>query len=815
MTIGLIFTAAITLYCGAMRCGAQNPPDLPTFYVTEEMLDSVAAGNLPGPEPDGGSAGNIIDAREDSIAQSKTTDLGELIVKAGKQKYSRKNNPAYELMKRIRSSKKVGDPLSLPDFTQDFYQKIQLGLYNNDGSKFSGKERLTFLKEYVDTMPESDVPVLLVSLREIFGKHLHRLDPKSEKYVIEGERAEGIDQNFNQENISAVLQDILRPIDIYNDDITLMQQRFVSPIGRLADSYYRYYITDTIHDGDKRYIELSFAPRTPESFSFNGRMTVEDNDSSFFIKEVRMRVPRVINLNYIDNIFVHQKYEKDEFGKRHLTLDDMWLELTLIKGTQSLYARRQKIQRLPASGIESRLTSIFNKLQTHVTLSDANEQPWDKWDKFRPIPLSSAEKGMGSFMNRLRRYPLVYWGEKTIKLLVDGYVTTGKNSKFDFGPINTFLSFNSIEGVRLRVGGMTTAKLSDRWFARGYVAYGTKDRKFKYNAELEYSLVPKKNHAREFPVNSVRLNYMYDLDMIGQHYLFTNPDNIFLSLKRKKDNLALYKRESGAAYTLELANNFSLMASARHIIMYSTPLLPFVDGEGHSFSSYNRSGLKLILRYAPGEKFYQGKTYRLPINMDAPIFQLTQEYAPGNVLGNKFTINRTELSVAKRVWFSSFGYADCILKGGYTWSKVPYPELMWQNANLSYTIQPESYSLMNPMEYAMDYFGSLDVTYFMNGLIFNRIPLIKKLKLREVITFKGLMGGLTDKNNPAIDPGLFAFPQDAEIGRLTAKPYMELGAGIDNILTCLRIDYIWRLTYRNAPGGAPNSGLRVSLHFSF
>ncbi|MDE5902282.1 MAG: carboxypeptidase-like regulatory domain-containing protein, partial [Muribaculaceae bacterium] len=170
--------------------------------------------------------------------------------------------------------------------------------------------------------------------------------------------------------------------------------------------------------------------------------------------------------------------------------------------------------------------------------------------------------------------------------------------------------------------------------------------------------------------------------------------------------------------------------------------------------------------------------------------------------------------LSKRIWFSAFGYCDAVLKGGLIWSRVQYPALMWPSANLSFTIQPESYSLMNPMEFPLDHYGALDLSYFANGLLFNQIPLVNRLKLREVVTFKGLMGGLTAKNDPAKDPSLFRFPEDAEVQRLGRKPYMELGVGIDNILTCLRFDYIWRLTYRDLPN-ATRGGWRVSLHFSF
>ena len=759
-------------------------------------------------------ADTIPDEEGEDLEVIRVTDLQGIEVKARRQKYSKKNNPAYDLMTRIRSTAHLNDPRLLPEYSEDFYTKTVLGLNRDDASRFSEKGKLKFLSEYVDTAAHTGLPVLLLSLHETAGTLHHSLNFMKDKLEIKGERSVGVDENLAPENVSRILDDVLRNIDIYKGDIVLMQQRFVSPIGHLADNFYRYSLNDTVILDDRPHLELVFSPRSPEMFGFNGRLFVEADDSTYFIRRVEMRVPRVINLNYVDNIYITQTYYRDEYGKRHVESDDMSLELTLIPGIPSLYARRLTLNARPKFSTDRTLHNILYDANSHIVYEDANLQPWDKWDDFRLAPLSRAESGMGNMMSRLRKYPVAYWGEQILKALVNGYVTTGPNSKIDLGPINTLLSYSSIEGLRFRVGGLTTANLSDHWFGRGYVAYGCRDRKLKYNAEIEYSLVKKEYHSKEFPINSIKLHYNYDLDNIGQHYFYTNSDNVFLSLKRHASKLSLYRREAGATYQLELLNNLSFIGSFRHRIYYATPWLPFTDGFGHDRTRYTSAGFMFELRYAPGEKFVQSRGNRYPVNLDAPIFRIQHEIVPKGLLGSAFTINKTEASVAKRFWFSAFGYLDAILKGGYIWSKVYYPALMWPNANLSYTIQPESYSLMNPMEFAVDHYASVDLGYNANGLIFNHIPLVKKLKLREIITFKGLVGGLTKRNDPDLDPTLLQFPADAGVCRLRHTPYMEAGVGIDNILTCLRLDYVWRLSYRDNPGAA-RSGLRLSLHFSF
>ena len=409
---------------------------------------------------------------------------------------------------------------------------------------------------------------------------------------------------------------------------------------------------------------------------------------------------------------------------------------------------------------------------------------------------------------------MFYWGEKVVVTLVSGYIPTSKESKFDFGPMNTTISGNTLEGLRLKTGGMTTANLNDHLFARGYVAYGFGDKKWKYSGQLEYSFNKKKYHNLEFPIHSLRLLHKYDLDHLGQHYLYTNDDNVFLALKRMPDKAVTYKRTSELEYKVETESGFSIAAGMKFDIQEASKFIPFVDGYGKTYDNYKETSFNITLRYAPGETFYQTKTYRIPINLDAPVFTLSHTYAPKGFLGSKYCINKTEVGVQKRFWLSAFGYTDIILKGGKIWSNVAFPDLMLPNANLSYTIQPESFVLMSPMEFMNDRYLSWDITYWANGAIFNRLPLIKYLKLREAFSFRGLYGKLKDSNNPANNLELLRFPDMNNSSPMDKTPYMEMGVGIDNILTCLRVDYVWRLTYMNRANIA-RRGLRIQLHFTF
>ncbi len=741
--------------------------------------------------------------------------LEEVIVTKKREKYSKKNNPAVTFVNKIRSLKEENDPHRNEFYNYDKYEKITLGL-NNFAEQTKDKGILAqfkFLNEYIDTSEVSGKPILNVSVKEKASQIIYRKNPKAKKEYVTGIKRNGIDDITDQESMQVFLEDIFREIDLYENDINILQNRFVSPLSKIAPDFYKFYLTDTVMIDSQRCIQLAFAPHNSATFGFVGYVYVPEGDSTMFIKKVSMKIPSSINLNFIDHMFINQEFIKAEDGSRLKIKDDMVMEISVLPGAQGLYARRNTSYS-NHNFTPSQHQHLFDDDRKSIIADDAYIQDDTYWNGIRTSPITKNEEKVGSLLSQLRDVPLYYWTEKILRILVSGYIHTAPESKIDIGPMNTLISNNDVEGWRFRVGGITTANLNKRLFARGFIAYGTKDKKIKYSGELEYSFIDKKYHSREFPVQSLRLTHLYDVDQLGQQYAFTNKDNIFLSLKRHEDNLMTYHRYTNLEYILELHNNFSLVAGLSHDRQEATKYVPFVDGYNNTYNHYNQSSLKIKLRYAPGEKFYQSKTHRYPINLDAPIFELTHTYSPKNFLGSMFEINKTEFSAQKRFWFSAFGFADCILKGGHVWSKAPYPNLLLANANLSYTIQPESFALMNPLEFINDSYVSWDVTYWANGALLNYIPLLKKLKLREAFSFRGLYGHLSDKNDPTKSLELFKFPETAQPFKMTSTPYMEVGVGVDNLFKILRVDYVWRLTYRNNPN-IDKSGIRIALHITF
>ena len=736
-------------------------------------------------------------------------ELNEVVVRKGKEKYSKKNNPAVEMIKKLRQRRDDNDPRRFPNYGYTQYERMMMGFGNLD-DLIKKPEEQAWVEQYADTSLLTGRRVLPVSIKETVARDWHSND--GHKQLILGTKSAGIDEHIDQENIKKVLDDFMGEVDIFQNDVTLLTNRFVSPLSRIAVDFYKFYLNDTVMVGGERCAVLSFVPFTPQTFGFLGRLYVSLEDTTMFIKRVAMGVPHDINLNYVEQMSIVQDFERAPNGSRLKVRDNVEVSMKLLSNLPEVFARRETVYR--DHNFERPEGGVFNFKSEKQIENSAAYMPDEFWQEYRPAEVRTTTATMQGLMKRLRGSKLFYWAEQVVVVLVNGYVPTAKVSKFDLGPLNTLISGNSLEGLRLRLGGMTTVNLSRQWFARGYVAYGTRDEKFKYMGSLEYSFTPKKALDQEFPIHSLRLTHRYDVDKLAQHYLYTNQDNVFLTLKRHKDVRMQYLRTTRLEYRHEWYNHFSIALGMEHNIHEATQYVPFMYCDNTARNRYTQAGFTLQLRFAPGETFYQTRSYRIPINMDAPIITLNQTFMPKGFMGSLHEVNKTELGLQKRFWFSAFGYADVIIKGEKVWSQVAYPDLLMPNVNLSYTIQPESYALMKPMEFINDQALSWDLTYWGNGILMNRLPLIKRLRLREVISLRGIWGSLSDKNNPANNPEIFQFPVDALCQSMGNKPYMEAGVGLDNILTILRIDYVWRLTYRDH-AGSDRHGIRIQLHFNF
>ena len=754
-----------------------------------------------------------------------TRALKGVTVKARRHRYSRKNNPAVELMRKVVAHKKQTRLENRDYYQYNKYQKITLAFNDITPEKLETPrlKKMPWVKDQVEMCSYNKKLILPLSVDETVTQKVYRKKPHSEKSIVKGQNSTGINDLLQTGDIlTTTLKDVFTDVNIYDDQVRLLQYPFTSPIGKDAIAFYRFYIEDTVYVERDRCIHLHFLPNNQQDFGFRGDIYILA-DSSYQVKRCELTIPRRSDVNFVENLKVIQEFTQLPDSSWVLTVDDMVVELKVASFLQKAIVIRTT--RLSDYAFDPLPRQLFKGKAREVKEADAMMRDEAFWDKYRQVHLTNSESRMDAFihnMEQIKGFKYVIFGARAF---IENFVETGHPSKVDFGPINTMFTSNFVDGFRTRISAQTTANLNKHLFFSGYYAHGWGSKREYYRGDVIWSFNKKEYLPREFPKRTLTLSSTYDVCSPSDKFMHTDKDNVFTSLKwAKVDKMMFYNRQTltfereedwGFKTTLALkAEENEACGNLRF-----TPLAAEAGaGEAAPSLKFRTTELRAELRFAPGETFINTKQRRLKINLDAPVFTVSHTLGLKNVLGGDYSYNYTEASVYKRFWMNSWGKIDCYLRGGIQWEKVPYPLLCMPATNLSYIIQDQTFQLVNNMEFLNDRFVSADVSWDFNGKLFNRIPLIKKLKWREYIAVKCLWGDLSDKNNPYLaqnagSPLLMAFPEGSFVMG-SKQPYVELAVGVHNIFKLLHVEYARRLNYLDLPT-AHRDGLRFMIRMTF
>lgn len=746
-------------------------------------------------------------------------DLGEIVVtRRRRQHYSKKNNAALDLARSVIEHKDQNAIHNKAYYSCDKYQKITYAWNGFEAGKFGFlNHKFGFLYDHIDTTDKGK-SILPLGLRETSSTLYHQATPSCTRTVVNAKKFDGLDELLPQESVQNTFNELFKEIDIFENDIVLISNHFVSPLSNVAPSFYKFYALDTLEIDGVRCVNLGFTPFTTEAYGFSGSLYVA-LDSSYAIKKARFNLPKDINLNFVEGMFFEQEFDYAEDGTRLLTKDFVSVEF-FVPAAPRVYGERLNSYR-NYQFEKPKESFLFDMANPVLDFTDEQQLSASVWDTLRHQPLSEQEARTQLLMKELRRVPIYRFMEGFVKICTNNFIPTKKqNSQFDIGPVFSMISSNDLEGLRLRFGGETTTAFDKHFFLSSYIAYGFKDKRPKGMGSIEYSFNDKKKYHVEFPVHSLKVYCRYDVDKVGDEYYGSSGGNLFTSLlSRVDDRNSIYARTAGVNYLREHHSGLSLWANFQYKTSYSTSLTNFQrydhEGVAHDLDAYSMGTFVAGVRFAPKEKFYQSRQYRYNLNKEVPVISLSHTFAKRGLLGSDYDFNKTELTFQKRVWFSFLGYADLSFRGVKVWDRVPYTLLDVPLYSTSYVIDNDAFNLMDPVEFVNDQSLFWNVTYYMNGLILNRIPVIRKLQLREVLSFRGVWGSISDENNTNVagdHSRLFAIPRKTYA--LDRRPYMEVGVGVENILKLFRVDYFWRLNYREHEG-VDKHGLRVGVHFNF
>lgn len=742
-----------------------------------------------------------------------STTLQTAVVVAKKEKYKRKNNPAVLLMENVIAHKKDNCLSSQEYYQYRSHEKTELSMLSSkDSLKRSGLfKKMEFMFDNMQQSVFDERKYMPIYFMENLYENYYRKDPSCLKTMLVGQKEMSFSKFIEPQTMEFMLSDVFGKVNVYDNSIRILSNDIISPLSSYGLRFYQFFLKDTIEYKGDSCIVMAFNPANLRDIGFSGKLWIT-KDSNFAVKKIFLDFPKKSSINFVKDLSVWQEYERKN-GQLCLVEDK-----TIFDGTfygASMYGKKEMFY--TDYVFDKPLTSSFynnNDITTRVSGFNKRSLSW--WEENRISPLTQSEQNTYDIPSKLNKFTGYKIMMNTLMAFISGYIEAGW---FDYGPVENTVSWNSIEGVRLRVGGKTNVKFNKHIFLNGFVAYGTKDEAVKYNAEVMYSFADKLYHQWEFPINLLTAGIERNTFIPGQSFEMGTYDRLFLSFSRGDLDMMTMNKKIYAEYQYETMSQFSTKFRVEHSELTPWGTLDFHSYDGSKiYDPLTAMTIGLELRYAKNEQFFQSQKYRLTMNSTSPIYTINYTYG-ANLFGADFEFHKLEASLYKRWYVLSFGFADISIKGGMMFGHAAYPLMFVHQANQNWAYQDESFNLMNYFEFVSDKYIQGILNYNFNGFIFNRIPLIKHLKLREVFAVKAIWGEIGNGNMPGEAHGeLIDF---AKYGNgkyktytLADGPYLEANVGIDNIFKFLRIDYVRRFTYLDHPD-ISKWGIRFRARFTF
>jgi len=721
--------------------------------------------------------------------------LNEVVVKAGE-------NPAHRIVKLAITHKVMNDKARLKFYEYEVYNKIEFDL-NNIPKKLKENKAfkpIKFIFNNMDSANSAEKPSLPLFMVETVSDIYYRSSPKAKKEIIKASKISGI-QN---QSISQVMGDMYQNINIYDNDIIIFGKNFKSPLADNAILNYKFYLEDSLFLDSKWCYHIRFKPRRQQELCFSGNMWIAD--TTFGVKRLEMGIPTNTNINFINDANIIQEF---------IYTDSVWMLkkdriiIDFIPNSMGIISKEKH------PGIYGRKTTSYHNIVTdkpkeakfftvgtNVFVEDsATKRSTVYWDSTRHDSLTSRENKIYKMIDTIQGLRFYKRWSEAITIMVSGYYKAGN---FEVGPLYKFYSSNVVEGSRLRFGGRTSSKFS-RWHElNGYVAYGTKDQKWKYG--LGFKAFLSKKPRRQL----IGMDYKSDLELLGQSQNgFTN-DNLFATLLRRASPRTLTRvSQTQVWYDKEWFQGFNTKIGyvSRTLTPVGNYQYYYLNQKGDSAVQpfLRTSEVRITTRFAYQEKFIDGDFSRTSLGTRYPILQLTYIHSLKHIYEGQYDYQKVVLNVSDRVRWGLWGYTDYIIEGGQIFGNVPYPLLELHGGNQTFVYDYMAYNMMNYYEFASDRYASLWLFHHFEGLLFNKLPLVKKLKWREVVTYKVLFGSVSNNHQTLLFP--------TALHNLNSGPYQELSAGVENIFKFFRIDAFWRLNYTQYVKSP--FGLKVGFQLSF
>ena len=723
-----------------------------------------------------------------------SVSLGEVVVSAKDAV-----NPAHIILENIINNKPVNNRAKLDAYQYETYNKIQFDL-NNLSEKFTQRKvfkNFDFIFDNIDSTAEKvSLPFFLT---ESISDYYYRRKPRGRKEVIKGTRVSGI----NNESISQFLGQMYQDVNIYENSVNIFGKNFTSPISNYALLFYKFYLTDSAYIDSKWCYKLDFIPRNENEPVFEGHMWV--NDTTYAVKEIDARILKSANINFISDLRVKHKYDEVEREVWMLTKEKLLVDFALVDSETGFYGHKLTSYRNFVIN-EPKDPDFYSGAEFVIVKEGANERDDDFWKSSRHEVISTNEQAIYNMVDSLKNNPVFTTYIDVVNFLIQGYQKVGP---IEIGPVFTFLSFNQVEGLRPKFGLRTGSDISKDFILEGYGAYGFRDEEWKYMIGGKYML------SRN-PRQIIGAYFSRELDLVGQVPVFFPRDHWvqFFTLRNPQDRL-MFNRQlrifterewfTGFTTTLEFRRQELEPRGAwdfEQALRFDDRLDAVVRVPGITATE-----ISIGTRFAYRETFVSGDFERVSLGSKYPVVSARFDLGVSGLFDGQYDYRRLTVNVSDKIRLGPLGNISLRAEAGKTWGNIPYPLQFIHAGNQTIFYNSEAFNSMNFFEFVSDRYASLRAEYHMEGLLLNKIPLLQKLKWREVVGLNAVYGTL-DRNNS----NEFILPD--RTFSLEEKPFAEAYIGVENIFRFVRLDAIWRLSYRDNPN-VRNFGLLIGFQIQF
>lgn len=719
--------------------------------------------------------------------------LGEVVISAKDFE-----NPAHIILKKIIKNKPVNNREKLDSYQYEVYNKIEFDL-NNLSKKFTERKVFKDFDFIFDRIDSSQGKVALpFFMTETLSDYYYQRQPKGRKEIIHATKISGIEN----ESITQFLGQMYLDVNIYDNSLGIFGKNFISPISNYGLAFYQYYLVDSMYIDSKWCYRLDFTPKNESELAFNGHFWV--NDTTYAIKEIDARILKSANINFITDLRVRHQYQEVEDEVWLLTKEDILADFTIVEGEMGFYGKKLTTYRDFVIN-KPKDNEFYGGAEHVISESQINEKSDEYWKEARHETITSDQQAIYDMVDSLKSNAMFMTYIDVVNFLILGYKIEGP---IEIGPVFTFLSYNDVEGFRPKFGLRTSNDFSTNLLLEGYVAYGTRDKRFKYMLGGQYFLSKK-------PRQVVGAYYSEDLELIGQvPNLFPRDHWVQFLTSRNRQNRLILNKQARVFTEREWFTGFSTKLEFKRRDLAARGDWQFqknenIGGEIQTvdISSIVTSEVSIGARFAYRENFVEGEFERISLGSNWPILSVNVDFGIPGVFGSEYEYQKLTTSIFDKIPLGPFGTLRYTLEGGRTWQALPYPLQFVHAGSESIFQNAEAFNTMNYFEFVSDQYVAVHAEHHFDGLFFNKIPLFQKLKWRELIGVNAIYGSFSDKNLDQMLLPQYTYAFDT-------RPFAEAYVGIENIFKFVRIDAIWRLTYLDHPR-TQNFGVLIGFDIQF